>query len=63
MRADVPAARPLLTIPRWRGALLRVLDTFPSLALRAMPLLMRDAERRQRRYKRRIESGRWPPAH
>lgn len=52
--------RPLLTIPRWRGIVLRFLDAFPSLALRLTPWLMRDAERRQRRYKRRIESGRWP---
>jgi NAD(P)-dependent dehydrogenase (short-subunit alcohol dehydrogenase family) len=52
--------RPVLTIPRWRGALLRLIDAFPSLGLRMVPLLMRDAERRQQRYKRRIESGRWP---
>jgi hypothetical protein len=25
-----------------------------------IPWIMRDAERRQRRYKRLIESGRWP---
>jgi len=53
--------RPVLTIPRWRGAVLRLFDAFPSLALRLLPALMRDAERRQRRYKRKIESGRWPP--
>jgi NAD(P)-dependent dehydrogenase (short-subunit alcohol dehydrogenase family) len=52
--------RPVLTIPRWRGAVVRILDAFPSLALRLTPWLMRDAERRQRRYKKRIESGRWP---
>lgn len=52
--------RPVLTIPRRRGAVLRLFDAFPSLALRILPLLMRDAERRQRRYKRRIEAGRWP---
>jgi NAD(P)-dependent dehydrogenase (short-subunit alcohol dehydrogenase family) len=52
--------RPVLTIPRWRGVVLRLLDAFPSLALRLVPWLMRDAERRQRRYKRMIESGSWP---
>jgi NAD(P)-dependent dehydrogenase (short-subunit alcohol dehydrogenase family) len=52
--------RPVLTIPRWRGAVLRFFDTFPSLTIRLTPWLMRDAERRQRRYKRKIESGRWP---
>jgi len=52
--------RPVLTIPRWRGAVVRLFDAFPSLALRITPWLMRSAERRQRRYKRKIESGRWP---
>jgi NAD(P)-dependent dehydrogenase (short-subunit alcohol dehydrogenase family) len=52
--------RPLLVLPRWRGPMLRFFDTFPRLALRLLPLVMRDARRRQRRYKRLIESGRWP---
>jgi NAD(P)-dependent dehydrogenase (short-subunit alcohol dehydrogenase family) len=52
--------RPVLTIPRWRGGVVRLFDAFPSLAIRVTPWLMRDAERRQRRYKRKIESGRWP---
>jgi short-subunit dehydrogenase len=52
--------RALVTIPRWRAPILRFYDAFPSLAVRLIPLLMRDAERRQRRYKRKIESGRWP---
>jgi NADP-dependent 3-hydroxy acid dehydrogenase YdfG len=52
--------RPLLVLPRWRGPLLRLFDLFPRLALRLLPLVMRDAQRRQRRYKRLIESGRWP---
>ena len=52
--------RVVLTIPRWRGAMLRLFDAFPGLALRLVPLLLRDAERRQRRYKKLIESGRWP---
>src|SRR4051794_8567693 len=52
--------RPVLTIPRWRGALIRIFDAFPSLTIRLLPALFRDAQRRQRRYKQKIESGRWP---
>ena len=52
--------RPLLTIPRWRGAVLRLFDAMPAAGIRLAPLLMRDAERRQRRYRKLIESGRWP---
>jgi NADP-dependent 3-hydroxy acid dehydrogenase YdfG len=52
--------RPLLILPRWRGPVLRLFDLFPRLALRLLPLVMRDARRRQRRYKKLIESGKWP---
>ncbi|MBK5219591.1 MAG: SDR family NAD(P)-dependent oxidoreductase, partial [Thermoleophilia bacterium] len=52
--------RPVLIIPRWRGPQLRFFDAFPGLALRLVPLVMWDARRRQRRYKKLIESGRWP---
>jgi NAD(P)-dependent dehydrogenase (short-subunit alcohol dehydrogenase family) len=52
--------RPVLILPRWRGPQLRLIDLFPRLALRLLPLVMRDAERRQRKYKKLIESGRWP---
>jgi NAD(P)-dependent dehydrogenase (short-subunit alcohol dehydrogenase family) len=52
--------RPLLVIPRWRGPLLRAFALFPRLSLRLLPLVMWDARRRQRSYKRRIESGNWP---
>jgi len=52
--------RPLLVLPRWRGPMLRLFDLFPRLALRLLPLVMRDARRRQRRYKKLIESGKWP---
>ncbi len=54
--------RPVLIIPRWRGPVLRTFDLFPRLGLRLIPLVMWDARRRQRRYKRLIESGRWPKA-
>jgi NAD(P)-dependent dehydrogenase (short-subunit alcohol dehydrogenase family) len=52
--------RPILILPRWRGPLLRVFDLFPRLGLRLLPAVMWDARRGQRRYKRLIESGRWP---
>ena len=52
--------RPILILPRWRGPLLRIFDLFPSLGLRLLPAVMWDARRRQRRYKKLIESGRWP---
>lgn len=52
--------RPILVLPRWRGPVLRLFDLFPRFALRLLPLVMRDARRRQRRYKRLIQSGKWP---
>lgn len=52
--------RPLLVLPRWRGPVLRLIDAFPRLGLRMLPLILADARRRQRRYKRLIESGNWP---
>lgn len=56
----VERPRPVLIVPRWRGPMLRFFDLFPRLALRLLPLVMWDARRRQRAYKRKIESGRWP---
>jgi NAD(P)-dependent dehydrogenase (short-subunit alcohol dehydrogenase family) len=52
--------RPILIVPRWRGLQLRLLDLFPRLTLRLLPLAMSDARRRQRRYAKRIASGDWP---
>jgi NAD(P)-dependent dehydrogenase (short-subunit alcohol dehydrogenase family) len=52
--------RPVLVLPRWRGPMLRLFDVSPRLAIKLLPLVMRDARRRQRRYKKLIESGRWP---
>jgi short-subunit dehydrogenase len=52
--------RPIAVIPRWRGPLLRIFDLFPRLAIRLLPAVMWDARRRQRRYKRLIQSGKWP---
>jgi NADP-dependent 3-hydroxy acid dehydrogenase YdfG len=54
--------RPLLILPRWRGLQLRLLDLFPRLTLRLLPLALADARRKQRRYKKLIATGRWPSA-
>jgi NAD(P)-dependent dehydrogenase (short-subunit alcohol dehydrogenase family) len=53
-------SRPLVILPRWRGLQLRLLDLFPRLALRLLPLALWDARRKQRRYKELIEAGKWP---
>ena len=52
--------RALLTIPRRRAAFLRVADMLPGFATRMLPLVLADARRRQRRWKKRIEAGRGP---
>jgi NAD(P)-dependent dehydrogenase (short-subunit alcohol dehydrogenase family) len=52
--------RPVAVVPRWRGPVLRLFDAFPRVGLQLLALVMWDARRRQRRYKRLIESGRWP---
>ena len=52
--------RPILVLPRRRGPMLRLFDLSPRLALRLLPWVMRDARRKQRRYKKLIASGRWP---
>jgi NAD(P)-dependent dehydrogenase (short-subunit alcohol dehydrogenase family) len=52
--------RPILILPRWRGLQLRLLDLFPRLTLRLLPLALRDARRKQRRYKELIAFGKWP---
>lgn len=52
--------RPLTILPRWRGLQLRLLDLFPRLALRLLPLALWDARRKQQRYKKLIEAGKWP---
>jgi short-subunit dehydrogenase len=52
--------RPIVVVPRWRNPMVRFFDALPRLSLRMLPLLMWDARRRQRSYKRKIESGKWP---
>jgi NAD(P)-dependent dehydrogenase (short-subunit alcohol dehydrogenase family) len=53
--------KPVLAIPAWRGQFARFFDRYPRLSLRLTPLLMRDAVRRQRAFKKKVESGKWPP--
>ena len=53
--------KPVLAIPRWRGQFARFFDRYPKLSLRLTPLLMRDALRRQRAFKKKVQSGKWPP--
>jgi NAD(P)-dependent dehydrogenase (short-subunit alcohol dehydrogenase family) len=52
--------RPILIVPRWRGPMLRLVNLFPRVAIRLLPTLLWDARRKQRRYKKLIEAGRWP---
>jgi len=52
--------RPILILPRWRSLQLRLLDLFPRLTVRLLPLAMSDARRKQRRYAKRIAAGKWP---
>jgi NAD(P)-dependent dehydrogenase (short-subunit alcohol dehydrogenase family) len=56
---DRPTA--VLTIPRWRGRFVRWLDRHPNLSARLTPFVMRDALRRQAKFKKRVEAGKWPP--
>jgi NAD(P)-dependent dehydrogenase (short-subunit alcohol dehydrogenase family) len=53
--------KPVLTIPSWRGRFVRFFDRHPALSVRLTPLLMRDALRRQRRFKKKVQAGDWPP--
>ena len=52
--------RPVLAIPRRRGMLMRLFDSFPALALRYAPLVHSRARRRQKRLARRAKSGKLP---
>jgi NAD(P)-dependent dehydrogenase (short-subunit alcohol dehydrogenase family) len=52
--------RPILIVPRWRGPILRMVDIFPRMSLKLLPLVMWDARRRQRACKKKIEAGHWP---
>jgi len=47
--------RPVLTIPRWRGVATRVFDLWPRPGLRLQPLVVRDALRKQRSWRKRAK--------
>lgn len=53
--------RPVLTFPRSKGALLRVLDAFPSAAIRLIGPVQALNRSNQRRLKKRVERGAFPP--
>jgi NAD(P)-dependent dehydrogenase (short-subunit alcohol dehydrogenase family) len=49
--------QPVLAIPRWRGAMMRMFDLLPGLAVRYAPRAMARARRKQRRYLRKARAG------
>jgi NAD(P)-dependent dehydrogenase (short-subunit alcohol dehydrogenase family) len=53
--------RPVLTIPRWRGAVVRLFDVAPRLALSGVGPVLAYGRLQQRLFKRRVARGRWPP--
>jgi len=53
--------KPVVAIPRWRGRYARFFARHPGLSVWLTPLMMRDALRRQARFKRKVEAGKWPP--
>lgn len=50
--------RPVVSVPRWRGGVVRLYAAFPRLATRLEPLVMADARRRQRAFAARHRAGR-----
>jgi NAD(P)-dependent dehydrogenase (short-subunit alcohol dehydrogenase family) len=48
---------PVLTMPKWRAALLRTFNLMPKLSLRFAPRVIAHAQRRQRRYARKARAG------
>jgi len=54
--------RPVATIPRHRGVLVRAFDLTPRLFLRSLGPSMRLARIKQRRIRRKVEAGTWPPS-
>jgi short-subunit dehydrogenase len=49
--------RPVLTLPRWRGGFVRAFAATPRLAVRALPLIVAGARRKQRAFAKRLESA------
>jgi short-subunit dehydrogenase len=51
--AVIDKPRPVLTIPRWRGAAIRAFDLWPRVGVRLQPLVVKDALRKQRAWRKR----------
>lgn len=58
VRRVLERPRQVTAVPGWRLPLMRLADSFPELAFRAAPLIMADAQSRQRRYARRLTPAR-----
>ena len=66
----LPMTTPRISSPAMPGALVTgagrgiglEIGRRPRLAVGLTPLLMRDALRRQRSFKRKVEAGKWPPS-
>jgi short-subunit dehydrogenase len=52
--------RPVVAVPGWRGAQVRVLDALPGLSMRLAPFVLAVGRAGQRRQARRVAAGRWP---
>ncbi|MFI7210614.1 SDR family oxidoreductase [Micromonospora maritima] len=53
--------RPVVSLPRWRGAQVRLLDAFPRLALALTPVVRAAGRAGQRRQARRVRADPSPP--
>jgi NAD(P)-dependent dehydrogenase (short-subunit alcohol dehydrogenase family) len=53
--------RPVVTMPRRRGALLRMADVWPGLGLRSAGPTLARGRKRQREFARKVHGGTWPP--
>jgi NAD(P)-dependent dehydrogenase (short-subunit alcohol dehydrogenase family) len=53
--------RPVLAIPRWRGAFLRTGNLWPRFMLAITPSVLASGRLQQRRFKRKVAAGKWPP--
>jgi NAD(P)-dependent dehydrogenase (short-subunit alcohol dehydrogenase family) len=54
--ALLDAPRPILALPPWRGWVARLYAASPRAAIRLLPLVMADARRKQRKFKRSLDS-------
>lgn len=49
--------RPVLALPRWRGAFVRLIAATPGLMVRILPRIVADSRRRQRAFGKRLKSA------